>query len=353
MVRYCAVWRVSTISRAGPDAHNNTGTASFEVTVTNNAPTFTAPASIVAEATGANGASVSFAPMGSDVEDGPIAAVCTPAAGTFAIGTTTVNCKVTDNAGAFATGSFTVTMQDTTKPTLTLPTIAPAYATGATGRIVTYTATASDIVDGGLTPTCTPASGSMFAIGTTTVNCSVTDAHGNTIGGSFNVDVLNNAPTITVPANITATATARTGAVVTFTASGNDVEDGARTAVCTPASGSTFAIGTTTVNCTVTDTRGATAQGSFTVTVNDVTTPGEMHGEGHIRDDDAKYEFEFMARENARGDERARISIHIDEEDRKKGQEEAQRPLRLAHRRLHRLQRRPDHSTGPPGSSAN
>ena len=39
-----------------------------------------------------------------------------------------------------------------------------------------------------------------------------------------------------------------------------------------------------------------------------------MHGEG-----DARYEFEFMARENARGDERARISIHIDEEGRKKG----------------------------------
>ena len=36
---------------------------------------------------------------------------------------------------------------------------------------------------------------------------------------------------------------------------------------CTPASGSTFAIGTTTVTCTAVDDDGATATGSFTVAV--------------------------------------------------------------------------------------
>jgi hypothetical protein len=37
--------------------------------------------------------------------------------------------------------------------------------------------------------TCDPASGSEFPIGTTTVGCTATDAHGNTASGSFPVDV--------------------------------------------------------------------------------------------------------------------------------------------------------------------
>ena len=44
-----------------------------------------------------------------------------------------------------------------------------------------------------------------------------------------------------------------------FTATGDDVEDGAIAAVCASVSGSTFALGTTTVSCTVTDSLGSTA----------------------------------------------------------------------------------------------
>ena len=45
---------------------------------------------------------------------------------------------------------------------------------------------------------CNPASGSVFAIGTTTVNCTATDASGNSSACSFAVTVLlNHAPTVT------------------------------------------------------------------------------------------------------------------------------------------------------------
>ena len=37
--------------------------------------------------------------------------------------------------------------------------------------------------------TCNPVSGSSFPVGTTTVNCSATDAHHNTAKGSFKVTV--------------------------------------------------------------------------------------------------------------------------------------------------------------------
>ena len=82
-------------------------------------------------------------------------------------------------------------------------------------------------------------------------------------------------PVVTVPANMTAEATSCDGAVVTFTVTANDETDGDVTAsvVCVPASGSTFAIRTTTVNCSATDAASNVGSGSFTVTVQDTTAP--------------------------------------------------------------------------------
>jgi len=106
----------------------------------------------------------------------------------------------------------------------------------------------------------------------------VTDSKGAVAAGSFHVMVNNNPPTFTPPANITTPATSSAGAVVSFTASGSDVEDGAIPAVCGPASGSTFPIATTTVNCTVTDSKGASATGSFTVTVTSTSAAVSVSG---------------------------------------------------------------------------
>ena len=47
-----------------------------------------------------------------------------------------------------STGSFSVTVQDTTSPALTLPADITVEATGPSGATVTYPATATDIVDG-------------------------------------------------------------------------------------------------------------------------------------------------------------------------------------------------------------
>src|SRR5215217_5843373 len=81
------------------------------------------------------------------------------------------------------------TPSDTTAPTLHLPANITQEATGATGNLVTFTATADDTNPAHPTVDCTPASGSTFVIGTTTVNCSATDAALNTANGSFTVTV--------------------------------------------------------------------------------------------------------------------------------------------------------------------
>src|SRR6185295_3201158 len=128
--------------------------------------------------------------------------------------------------------------------------------------------------DGSDAVTCSPASGSTFAIGTTTVTCSATDAHGNTGSCTFTVKVQDTtAPTVNCPANMTLEATGPAGATASFTATASDIVDGSDAVTCSPASGSTFAIGTTTVTCSATDAHGNTGSCTFTVKVEDTMAP--------------------------------------------------------------------------------
>ena len=78
---------------------------------------------------------------------------------------------------------------DTTAPVLSLPAPITVDAASAAGAAVTYPATATDDVDGTVPVTCTPASGATFAVGTTAVDCSASDAAGNAVSGNFTVTV--------------------------------------------------------------------------------------------------------------------------------------------------------------------
>jgi hypothetical protein len=261
----------TTVTCSATDTAGNTGSSTFTITVQDTtAPVLSLPAP-VAEATGPAGAVVTYIATASDVVDGPLTPTCSPPSGsTFALGATTVNCSATDAAHNTATGSFTVTVRDTTPPTISnVPGPITAEATSGSGAAVTYSLpTASDLVDGTVGVTCSPASGSTFALGATTVNCSAKDAAGNTAGASFTVTVVDTTPpTLSLPADMQVAATGPNGATATFSASASDLVDGAVAVTCTPASGSTFAIGVTTVNCSATDAHGNVATGSFTIQV--------------------------------------------------------------------------------------
>ena len=54
---------------------------------------------------------------------------------------------------------------------------------------MTYTATATDVIDGTVPVTCTPASGSNFRVGDTRVNCTATNSAHRTATGHFTVTV--------------------------------------------------------------------------------------------------------------------------------------------------------------------
>jgi hypothetical protein len=78
---------------------------------------------------------------------------------------------------------------DTTPPVLSLPADITTAAQSPGGATVSWTATATDNKDGAVPVNCTPASGSLLPVGTTTVNCSATDAASNNASGSFTVTV--------------------------------------------------------------------------------------------------------------------------------------------------------------------
>jgi hypothetical protein len=74
-------------------------------------------------------------------------------------------------------------------------------------------------------------------------------------------------PVLTLPGNIAGVATGPAGAMVSFTVTALDNVNGSVPVTCTPPSGSTFPIGTTTVNCSAQDAAGNVASSNFTVTV--------------------------------------------------------------------------------------
>lgn len=287
----------STISFTAPLLTSTFNTMKFELKVTDKGtpalfnttecdvavldvtrPVISGADNITKEATSATGAIVTFAPTAHDAVDGDMAVDCIPVTGgTFALGTTSVTCSAADKSGNKAEAKFTVTVQDTTPPAIAAHEDETAEATSAAGAVVNYVnPTATDLVDGTVSVACVPASGNTFALGSTTVNCSATDAHNNAATASFAVSVKDTTPPVIsgVPGNITAEATGPTGATLSYTApTATDLVDGAVAVSCDKTSGSTFALGDTTVTCSASDNAGNAASSSFTITVKDTTPP--------------------------------------------------------------------------------
>jgi hypothetical protein len=246
------------------DAGQNTGFGTFFVRLAGGLPVLTVPNDITA--TSPDGATIEVPYTVSATNNGEV--LCYPSGFTFSVGTTTVTCTATNFTGS-DTKSFNVRVVSGAAPEITVPANITAEATSPAGTTVTFTVTATNDA----TVACTPASGSTFALGTTTVNCTATNAGGSD-SGSFTVTVVDTTdPVLSLPADITAEATSASGAAVNYVASASDLVDTDVAVQCTPASGATFALGTTTVSCSATDDSGNSSTGTFTVTVVDSTPP--------------------------------------------------------------------------------
>ena len=264
----------TTVTCTATDAAGNEATASFPITVHDTTgPTITVT-DLVVEATGPDGATILFTPVAADLVDGPVPVTCTPPSGsTFAIGSTSVTCTATDAAGNPAANGFAIVVQDTTAPVLVLP-ATTIEATGPAGADVTLTPTAADQVDGAIPARCTPNLPGTFRLGSHPVSCSAADAAGNETTATTTINVVDTTPpAVSVPTAIAVEATEAGGALVSYTATAEDIVDGAMAPACSTPPGSLFPLGATTVTCTATDASGNTGSASFLVTVSDTTPP--------------------------------------------------------------------------------
>jgi hypothetical protein len=213
---------------------------------------------------------VDFVVTADDACAGPIAPVCNPASGSFfALGSTPVECSATDPSGNVQTCSFVVTVRegDTTPPVVTCGPQVIAECQGPNGTVVTFQApTALDNCDGVLPVSCTPASGSTFLLGETTVTCEAFDNKQNRGFCTFIVRVVD-----TVGPEMANCVDKTVCSTVPIAVTYEDVDAldlcGAASVVCVPPSGSTFQLGETTVTCTGTDAANNSSQCTFKVTV--------------------------------------------------------------------------------------
>lgn len=281
----------TTITYTATDRSGNTAMDTQDVTVIDNTkPVVTPPANVTAyTGPGATscGTVVNDATLGTATATdncpniGAIQRTGVPTGNSFPVGTTTITYSVTDANGNSNSATQTVTVIDNTVPVITPPANVTAYTgAGATscGTVVndatigTPSATDNCPNVGAISRTGVPA-GNVFPVGTTIIEYSVTDAHGNVGTAQQTVTVIDNTPpVISCPASITLEPTCPSGAIATWTPPvGTDNcpnPNTVRTAGGAP--GSVFPIGTTTVTYTVTDGANNTASCSFTVTVKSV-----------------------------------------------------------------------------------
>ena len=265
----------TTVTSTATDPSGNVSSCTFHVIVIDNQlPVISCPADInVNTPLGTCGKTVTFTVTATDNCSATV--VNTPPSGSFfPIGNTTITSVATDASGNSITCTFRVKMKDTQSPVISNcpPNISVNLAAGTCTNAVSWTPpTASDNCSVILTSNHNP--GELFPRGITTVTYTATDPSGNIATCNFNVTVrdLEN-PVISCPGNINANVDAGfCSAVVNFTV--NSTDNCSATVTSTPASGSVFPIGTTTVNSVATDAAGNSSACSFTITVSDNQSP--------------------------------------------------------------------------------
>ncbi|MGQ0772608.1 MAG: HYR domain-containing protein, partial [Nitrososphaerota archaeon] len=106
----------------------------------------------------------------------------------FPIGATSVTCSAKDSNNNSVSGSFTVTVRDTTTPNI--PAFQPTEGVrDETGVQVFFDVTAYDLVDGSVPASCNYQSGYKFPIGVTVLTCTADDSRGNHASKSLQITV--------------------------------------------------------------------------------------------------------------------------------------------------------------------
>jgi hypothetical protein len=159
-----------------------------------------------------------------------------------------------------------------------------------------YPITVSDGLDGSMPLVCDPPSGTTFVRRTFSgvllpagFSCSATDSHLNVSTADYYVAIVDAPPVLTFPMDVTLEADSTGGRIVTFAVSAVDRVDGVVPVTCSHASGSSFAVGVTTVTCRAADQSFFTSNAAFTVTILPAAPPA-LHLPGSFTVDAASHQ---------------------------------------------------------------
>ena len=262
----------TTITWTATDDYGNSDTATQNVMVVLSSLMITPPDDVTAEATGLLTA-VDIGDATATHDTDTDITILNDAPASFPLGSTTVTWTATDSSSNVVTDTQTVTVQDTTAPSVTAPPDASFTIIGTSTTLTASdygTATATDLVDS--SPTIGSNAPDLFPLGNTTITWTATDDYGNSAQATQQVTVILSSLMITAPADITveATGTLTTVDIGNATATHDTDTDITVTNDAPPS----FRVGTTTViTWTATDSVNDVVTDTQTITVRDTTAP--------------------------------------------------------------------------------
>src|SRR5712691_9427075 len=171
----------TTLTYTATDQSGNQGSCTATITVVDTTPpSISCPAAVTVEATSVAGAFVTpGAATASDIA-GPVT-ITGPAAGTYPLGTTSTTYTATDFVGNTNSCHSSITVHDTTAPSITITT--PAHTVYAIGQMVNASYSCSDAGSGVASCTGTVAGGTSIdtsSAGTKSFTVTAVDNVGNT-----------------------------------------------------------------------------------------------------------------------------------------------------------------------------
>ena len=259
----------TTVTWFASDASGNVATAQQLVSIIDTtSPEITSPEDITFEATSVDSNVVEIGlPTVSDIQE---ITVSNDSPQVFPMGTTIVTWTATDVDGNTASSTQTITVIDTTAPTLTIPEDVTAEATGLVGNVVNLGEIIVEDVTG--IASITNDSPESFPFGDTLVTWTVQDNYGNSATAQQTISVVDSTiPSISAPSDITIEASSVDENFVDLgQPTASDLVEIQSISNDAPLS---YTIGMTTVTWSATDSSGNTATDSQIITIVDTTEP--------------------------------------------------------------------------------
>jgi len=232
-------------------------------------PEIFAPSDIVTEAVGLSSTMIELGEATAHDVMG-IASVTEYPPKFFVLGETTITWTATDTSGNSASAIQTVTVVDTTAPSITAPDSVTAEATSADSNIVVLgNPVSSDLVD---TPSISNDAPDVFPLGETTITWTATDTSGNSASAIQTVTVVDNtSPELTMPEDVIISAFSLEKQVEIGEAQAHDSVDS--TLTITNDAPDTFPLGDTVVTWNVSDELGNSASSQQVISVQPCGKP--------------------------------------------------------------------------------